>query len=183
MSRYPQFHFDIRYMIPLSFSTVNGVLFIVRGRWPDSVFILLFVSVPLIPHIYSHVSRLVMSFLLANSVVSLIAPPIPPLLLWTTLLAFPTSGSAACFFSSSILTASKAFSWVACKWTFGTIACAAASEDDWAWSRASFQREAQRHHLQPALRPMLRRLLPRDAVKSRKASVSVARGYISWAFE
>jgi len=47
---------------------------------------------------------------------------------------------------------------------------------DLACSRASFQRAAQRHHLQPAVRPMLRRLLPFEAVKSRKGSVRVAGG-------
>jgi hypothetical protein len=62
----------------------------------------------------------VISPLFANSVRSLIAPPIPPFLLCAILLAFPTSGSAACFFRSLILTTSNAFSLVACRWTFGT---------------------------------------------------------------
>ena len=48
-------------------------------------------------------------------------------------------------------------------------------------SRASFHREAHRHHLQPEVSPMDRRSLPRDAVKSRKGSVRVAVGMmISW---
>jgi hypothetical protein len=94
-----------------------------------------------------------------------------------TLLAFPTSPSAFHFRKSSIGTTSRAFSCVACRCTFGT---SPSCGEDWVLenSRASFQRAAQRHHLQPAVRPMERRLLPREAVKSRKGSVRVAMGGI-----
>jgi len=38
-------------------------------------------------------------------------------------------------------------------------------------SIASFHRAVHRHHLQPGSRPMLRRLLPREAEKSRNSLV------------
>lgn len=38
-------------------------------------------------------------------------------------------------------------------------------------SAASFHRDVQRHHLQPGSSPMLRRLLPREAEKSRNSRV------------
>lgn len=38
-------------------------------------------------------------------------------------------------------------------------------------SAASFHRAVQRHHLQPGSRPILRRLLPREAEKSRNSRV------------
>lgn len=41
-------------------------------------------------------------------------------------------------------------------------------------SIASFQRDVQRHHLQPPVRPMVRRSLPREAEKSRNSSVTTA---------
>ena len=39
-------------------------------------------------------------------------------------------------------------------------------------SMASFHRAVQRHHLQPGSRPMLRRLLPLEAEKSRNSRLS-----------
>ena len=41
-------------------------------------------------------------------------------------------------------------------------------------SKASFQRLAHRHHLQPPLRPMVRRSFPRAALNERKSSVTMA---------
>lgn len=44
-------------------------------------------------------------------------------------------------------------------------------------STASFHRVVQRHHLQPGWRPMLRRLLPREAEKSRNSCVRIPVGW------
>lgn len=70
----------------------------------------------------------------------------------------------------------KALSWVACKCTLGT---KFSSLEFFAASIASFQRLAHRHHFFPPVKPISRRLLPRDAEKSRKLSVKVALGRIS----
>lgn len=70
----------------------------------------------------------------------------------------------------------KALSWVACKCTLGT---KFSSLEFFAASIASFQRLAHRHHFFPPVKPIPRRLLPRDAEKSRKLSVTVALGCIS----
>lgn len=107
-------------------------------------------------------------------------PHLPSSCLPFTYLEFAASPSDACAFKSAILSDSNALSCVACKWTFGTTFCVAGSSlVSLAWSSASFQRDAQRHHLQPAVRPIERRLLPREAEKSRKESVRVAEGYFS----
>lgn len=46
-------------------------------------------------------------------------------------------------------------------------------------STASFHRAVQRHHLQPGSRPMLRKLLPREAEKSRNSRVRTPVYFVS----
>jgi len=87
--------------------------------------------------------------------------------------------STANSLNSSSLTTPNAFSCVAPKSTSGTIPFLAPLPCLRACNKASFHRPAQRHHLQPAVNPMERRLLPREALKSRKGSVSVALGGVS----
>lgn len=83
---------------------------------------------------------------------------------------------AANFFKSSRATLFNALSFVLSRCTFGTNPSLSfePSGRDLAWSAASFHRVTHKHHLQPSLRPICVRSLPRDAENLRKDDVTVA---------
>lgn len=94
--------------------------------------------------------------------------------LHTTRFQFHFSAANLC--NSSNPTLSNALSPVASKCTFGTTSLLSfdPSGNPFEYSNASLHLPAQRHHLQPPVNPIERRLFPREAEKSRNWSVSVA---------
>lgn len=88
---------------------------------------------------------------------------------------------ASNFFKSSNPTLLNALSFVLSRWTFGTNPSLSfdPSGKVFAYSAASLHRPAHRHHLQPSLRPIWVRSLPRLAENFRKDVVRVATGLVS----